>query len=489
MGVPSSVSETPHARAQHSKRHMEVDYDESRMKRSRIEGSCCMPFGQSKASLSAYHARVHQGALNTMSSFHHTNVANQNHSIQAEEISLISESRKTPAILMKDSRFWCGFDLLKKNTSNNAKVITETMKCHPMAALLQLEGMRSLRRMVKSNGGDFGFLIELGAGTIIIDALYNHKESMQIQIIGLDLVRILVILSSDFKRRVGGCPKTIHAIINALARLSSNRHVQQICLSLVSWLVELKEARRIIIEECGVSLILSSMIRFAFDPLVQCNGAAALCWLIHAEGQDATGGILSHSEGTTLLLQILSCYVDNASVYGNFMCILSGILQVATPAGHAETEEYLRLAVLGIRKHKASTKVQRNCLTLIRILLLNHPARHEALIESRCIDDILGTMKIYASDCSIQTESCRVLAHLCDTEKGRSTLLASGCIEAVLNSQMRHSTNSRMQHAAISFHACLLQNEVDEERLAAFGGGTQVISAMFLGVEESQSIQ
>jgi hypothetical protein len=373
--------------------------------------------------------------------------------------------------------------------------ILNAIKAHPRCLLLQLEGCKALRRLVKMEESSSHLFVigERGAVPVLLDALCHHSESLRLQYLGLNILRALSSCSSASRLFISQHATHLSSILNILETRLDDSIISQIGLSLLSWIVEDKSSRATVVQAGGISLVLKAMQHHLLDQCVQCNGSATLCWLIHTGGQEeARDAFLStDTDGVGIILQAMSQYIDSPSVFGNCLCILSG----ACDADQVDGMETMRLAILGMQRHAQSSKVQRNGLTLLRLLTMMDRSgkQHEMFLHLSGLDTILAAMKLHSADAGIQTEACGVLANLVvcttstSTHKVKDVIAASDCMEAILNCQFEHKGNVRVQQAAIWFHNCMLQNaDVGQEALAAFGGGVQVIDAMLLGIGVEQ---
>jgi hypothetical protein len=341
------------------------------------------------------------------------------------------------------------------------------------------------------------------AGQVLPRTLNRHPKSLALQILGLDLLRVLVACRSEERSYIlSQNPQFIATLLPILENHVKDSCIQQIGLSLLSWLVEDGNAKEAVIRDGGVFYILKAMHQHADDQMVQCNGAATLCWLIHTGGQRSVDDFLSsNGEGIKTILQTMSRYIDNPSVFGNCVCILSGVRSsTITSAVVADTEhlvgleEVLEMVVLGMENHIQSSKVQRNCLTWLRLLTNRSPlspiSHEDILLKFKVLEAVAAAMREHSGDAGIQIQACKLLANLsATTTKVRDTLSSSNCIEMVVNSQLEHKSNIRLQQAAIWFHNCMLENQVgQQETVASFGGGgVELVNAMLTGIVRQRS--
>jgi hypothetical protein len=370
--------------------------------------------------------------------------------------------------------------------------ITGAMEEHREELLVQIEGFRALRRWMRTDKAVLSVLGERDRLSIILEAMNHHSGSCQMRYIGLDILWTLACFSAEQRINIANQPKCISSVVRLLEKNLRDCCVQQIGLSLLSWIVEEKNSRDVVIQEGGALHVLRAMQAHPDEQMVQCNGAATLCWLVHTAGSSTSAALASNTEGIATILQAMNRYIGNPMIFGNIACVLSGAL-VADPSredlGHTETA---RLAILGMQLHDRSPKVHRNCLTLLRLLTTTTTTTSTSTVENHSLvlrnaDSIETAMRLYSNDAGIQAEACGLLANLCSTPEAKAELSKSGCMEAVVQCQLEHRGNARVQHAALWFHSYFLHHEnenLDNDTtttIAAFGGGLDVLDSMIAG--------
>ena len=371
--------------------------------------------------------------------------------------------------------------------------IMSAMEQHPYDTTLQIEGCRTLRQWAKMDARKVQVISNRGAGRMLPRALDRHPKSLALQILGLDLLRVLVVCCPKERSYISQNPQFIATLLQILEKHVKDSCIQQIGLSLLSWLVEDGNTKDAVIRDGGVSLILKAMHQHADGQMVQCNGAAALCWLIHTGGQRSIDDFLSNGEGIKTISQTMSRYIENPSVFGNCVCILSSGRSIsAADTEHLAGLEVLGVVVLGMQNHIQSPKVQRNCLAWLRLLTSQSlsSSSHDILLKFEVLEAIAATMREHYGDAGIQIQACNVLADLCATTKVRDILSSLTCIEMVVNSQLEHRSNIRLQQAALWFHNCMLENQMGQENVASFGGGgggVELFNAMLMGIVGQRS--
>jgi hypothetical protein len=250
---------------------------------------------------------------------------------------------------------------------------------------------------------------------------------------------------------------------------------------LLSWIVEEKNCRDIVVEEGVVMYVLKAMQAHQDDQMVQCNGAATLCWLIHTGNPSTTAALAANTDGIATVLQTMDRYIANPFVFGNSACILSGVLIADPTREDIARTETIQLALLGMKLHEHSSKVHRNCLTLLRLLTTDNTENTSLLLDS--INAIHRAMKTHPEDAGIQAEACGVLANICYMEsRARAKLSEAGYIETVVSCQLKHRGNVRVQQAALWFHSCILHDTTENNDVSAFGGGLHIFDSMLTGV-------
>ena len=159
----------------------------------------------------------------------------------------------------------------------------------------------------------------------IISIMKWHSNNIHLQIVCLDLLYLLTTYSQELRVMIASNEHhDLTYILNLMEKESSNnnRHLQQIVLGILSLIAEDEHGRNAIFEEEGMARIISSLLLHIDDPLVQCNGSAVLCWLVHSnEYQQQLQGQSQRLtvELTDFLLEQLSKHMNDSSIFGKFL--------------------------------------------------------------------------------------------------------------------------------------------------------------------------
>ena len=143
--------------------------------------------------------------------------------------------------------------------------------------------------------------------------------------------------------------------------------MQQIGLSLLSWMVESEAARATVVRRGGLMFLLKTMQRHNNDRMVQCNATATLCWLVHNNSGEHTHRQAQNSPSNdtirTVVVRTIDRFMDNPPILGNCICILSGLQPMEEGnviQGVFDETEIIQLALIGMKCHRTVSKVQRN---------------------------------------------------------------------------------------------------------------------------------
>ena len=368
-----------------------------------------------------------------------------------------------------------------------------TMKRFPSCLPLQTEGCLALRRYLKASSVTGGLTSECLA--VLLRALVNHSDSgSYLQHLVMDCLRLA---SRDAKGRLlmaehGQC---IRLIVRVLVATPLDFRLQELGLSLISFLVEDEACRKQIIEHGGVTIIVRSMKNHAANALIQCNATAALGWLVHLDHVEAKAALLATEDAIPTILDICKRYVDNASVFGNCVCILCGVRvgdrEVAEtyPDLGSPTRQLLQM---GMQKNRTALKVQRNCMMLLRLTTESEgeigtldDAQKESYKE--CIRVVVSSMKEFPNESEIQSFACRVLCNLTVNAGTRALIMETdGCINQVVCALDKHKGDAGVLQGTCWFLQAILHAGVeDQPGVTAFGGGISVLRLMLtsLGVK------
>lgn len=359
--------------------------------------------------------------------------------------------------------------------------LINAMKTHIVSTTIIYDACRGLLYWSKK---DECVLQEIGKvqnAAVLIDAL-NHQSSrsLSLRYMILDILKTLVVVCSmEWLQSISSHMDLVGSILRLLKGTTLEAFTQQVGLSILSWVVEDKSSRDIIIKEGGVEYLLDAMKMHTWDDVVQCNAAATLCWIIHVS--DFPNPSRLGPTCLTVVLNTMQRFLNNAKIFANSLCILSGILSLSSreQGFHVPHLQFADLALVGMDLHHTFPKVHRNGLTLLRFLLIHDEESDEICsIVMKNVDVIKNSMKLHGYDSGIQADACEILAHLVSaSEATKETIKESGCIELVVQSQLEHRGDLRLQHNALFFHRCLLRGPLSEAEVS-FGGHTQVLHTM-----------
>ena len=368
-------------------------------------------------------------------------------------------------------------------TRRYVKLFMQAMRVHFTNPMIQYEACRGLLHWMKV---EEQVMKEIGATEnlfLLMKSLEYHSFSLQLRYMILDIVRGIIGSSKEWLQRVATQKDVVASVMRLLKKCISDAYTQQIGLSILSWVIEEKPSRDIVIKEGGVEHLLHAMTVHPLDDAVQCNAAATLCWLIHTSGS-SEGSLLSPS-GLEIVLTTMKRFLYNPMVFGNSVCALSGamVYHSREEGLNLPSRELAELTLLGMKIHRVSPKVHRNGLTLLRFLIINGDESEVGALILKNIDVLKTSMNTHVDDTAIQAEACGILAHL-SSRSGEACVVIkkSGCVEAVVLCQAKHHGHLRVQHNALWFHSCLLRNHEMSPAEVAFGGGLQVLVTMTTGL-------
>jgi hypothetical protein len=334
------------------------------------------------------------------------------------------------------------------------------MKNTPSSLAVQTEACKILQRLVAPPGETLRNTPE--AVNVLASALQHHPDEVNLQCLLLDLIRRVKPNHSDMSR------ETIVAIMETLKHHLDNSCVQQIGLSITAWLAEDDICRPILIEAGGLDSFPETMRHYPTDILIQCNAAAALCWLVHSGGHILA---LFQTRHVATILDTIEAHHDEAAVFGNCICILCGLVDLP------DSPDLVRMVRMGMQTHIESIKVQESCLRWIRF---RDPAVcGDELVQ--CVAVIVEAMQKHAHETDLQAHACEALSSLADASgEIRNCLLEIGAVDVVLRTLSEHRQDERTRRGATWVLTLLLSSGgTPIESVVAFGGGFEAIEILW----------
>ena len=365
----------------------------------------------------------------------------------------------------------------------NDAVVT-AMNSNPQSLQIQIEGCTAVRRYVKSSGS-----LNSSGFSAVLQAVRNHAD-LYLQYLAIDCIRIAC-RHAGSRVSLAEEAGSVQTILRALETNIHDSRLQELGLSLLSYLVEQVSCRKLIFSEGGVNSIIHAMRNHPSNALIQCNGAAAMCWLVHLEHESAKAALLSNPFAIPTILDISKLYVSYASVFGNCVCILCGIRVGDTSVLESYPElgtATRHMVQVGMRKNPEALKVQRNSMMMLRLVteLEDSTAIPDDLMKESyedCIEVISASMKSFPDEIDIQSQGCRALSNLAMNSAVRPMLLSmEGCVNQVTSALMRHKDELSVQQGACWFLHGVMLESVGDEGTAAFRGGIGVLEIMLKGL-------
>eukprot|EP00980_Cylindrotheca_fusiformis_P023421 scaffold10472_cov126-Cylindrotheca_fusiformis.AAC.16 len=374
------------------------------------------------------------------------------------------------------------------NVTRYTESIIRAMRRHSHILVIQEEGCFALRLLLESHPG----AVARGRDDRIaqlLETIHDHSDSKVLRYIGLDIIRVLVQFSSEQRANIG---THLIRILKLLKENLDEYWLQQVGLSLISWIVEEDASRKVLVESEGVLYALQVMQQHPDCPIIQCNSSAVLCWCLHKSTADVRSMFDSRPESTLTILQMMRRFLSNSLIFGNGACILSGLIIANPDRNDLDKGDLIKLSFYGLELHQSSSKVQRNCLTLLRIATnsnQDYNIQQDFVIDN--IEVVMKTMEAYGDDGDLQAEGCGFLGNLMSHyAAAKERISALGCIETVVKCQVKHKKNANVQQQALRFHSLLLEASLvaRSEAPSAFGGGnhdvldTMIIADQTLGI-------
>ena len=299
----------------------------------------------------------------------------------------------------------------------------------------------------------------------------------------LDSLRRVVTSSKNQARQIASEGTVASSLLRLLKENLHDNLTQRCGLSIISWITEERCSRDVLVSEGGIEHLIASMKVHSNDDIVQINGIVSLCWLTYSEDGFRTSDVNANNL-ISIVTATMRRFLGNAMVVGNCICFLIGtLLQQADNRSEAFCGgEITELTLRGMKIHSHSPKVQSNGLTLLRFLMIlgtsDEDSRQVASQVVANLTVIESSMVQHPYHVDIQADACGVLAYLAsESKEARTMIQQSMCVEAVLQSQVRHRSDVRLQQNALWFFSCFQRDEPTEAQLA-FGAGLSVLETM-----------
>jgi hypothetical protein len=333
------------------------------------------------------------------------------------------------------------------------------MKDTPSSLAVQIEASKILQRLVAPHGENLRNTPE--AINVLTSALRHHPDDVNLQCLLLDLIRRVKPNHSDMSR------ETIVAIMKTMKYHLDNSCVQQIGLSIAAWLAEDDICRPLLIEAGGFDSFPETMKHHPTDVLIQCNAAAALCWLIHSGGNNLA---LFQARNVATILDTIQAHHDQAAIFGNCICILCGLVDLP------DSPDLVQTVRRGMQTHIGSAKVQESCLRWVRFR--NPAVCGDELVQ--CVAVILEAMQNHAHEAHLQAHACEALSTLADASPEiRSCLMEIGAVDVILRTLSEHRQDEWTRRGATWVLTLLLSSGgAPMESVVAFGGGFEAIEIL-----------
>jgi len=353
--------------------------------------------------------------------------------------------------------------------TNAVNSILSCMQRHISSISVQIEAAKLLQRIFTENieEADEDKPYTKRSLRVLLNSVQVHAEDVHFQCLAFDLVRRLRNSSSKHVDWLDAAS----VVIQGMTLHPTVAYIQQIGISLVAWLAEDSDSREIIIQAEGAHIIPAIMGFHQADPFIQCNAAAALCYLVRAGGRQ--GRCELDTQYIPIVLDVFKLHRDNPSAFGNCLCLLCGLTHIP------ETEKVMDIVLEGMRKHFYSARVQEGCLRWLRF---RDPLEFEDVFQE-AIPTILKAIRLHPDDIHMQGQAADVLTVVAGIETLRDCLLEHGAVDVVLDMLKHHRGDRRLQDRAIWF--LTLAIPVTPSTLA-FGGGFDVLETIWqsLGGEE-----
>ena len=131
--------------------------------------------------------------------------------------------------------------------------------------------------------------------------------------------------------------------------------------------------------------------------------------------------------------------------------------------GGFNTEKLIPLIFDGMNIHKHSIELNRVCLNLLRLLAIDNSVTQAMIINDFQVSgSIDAIMTRFLEDPIIQIEAFGLLGNVCTSNDTQAILSSSRIMDTLIECQVAHKGNFRVQQAALFF----------QDQILEYSGGT-----------------
>lgn len=355
--------------------------------------------------------------------------------------------------------------------------LLQSMQQHPTSLVVHVEASRSIQRIIvaqqehqvsssRASGAKPNpchLLSSEPVLVILLQSLAAHYCSVALTRVLLDLLRRCQ--STDMTISRWALHRAPPILLQATSHHRHDASILQAALSLLAWFCEDEACRRQIVgKNSACHLLPELMVLHPTDTLVQCNAAAALCWLVHAGPEPLPNEYVPH------FVELVERHVDTASTLGNGVCLMCG---VNTDEHHERIVQ--RIIRVGMSKHIDCAKVQEGCLRWLRFRCV---PRRDIELLTPLIPLVLTAMRKHPMNPHLQAQALEVVTAWAHVPALRTALTDHAVYDLVMSVTVKHHCGSiRIQHMVVWLTTLLVQPRT--AATVAFGGGVGILQELW----------
>jgi len=359
----------------------------------------------------------------------------------------------------------------QKAVMQAAGTVLDSLVLHPKVAVVQEQGLGTMRALACSNPSICEMLTEGDAVAVFLEAMKHHTEECGVQQRGSGALSAIMAGSADHLHAVQIVSKggAVPIILDAMARHAADPLMQRHgCNSLMHLAGETDELRKSINDTKGVQTILGALTAHLEVHDVQAEGFAALAQMCKL---DEARTVLVDSAGIKTVMAGMEAHVSS-SVVGTNGC--SVVRQLAMGGGPLSKEQValgeagVLTAVLGaLQAHTDKPTLLAEANAALRELVVGNAEQQRVAHKQSTTEAVLQAMRGHAGEVTVQQEGAAALWALADScPENQDAACAADGVLPVLQAMGKHP------HAAVLQMQCCgalwaLSNDCMSNRITA----------------------
>lgn len=389
-------------------------------------------------------------------------------------------STRTPAgdrVLGATERI--GLERLRRAGSDYTEIIL-TMSDYSASSFLQQEGLKDLSNLLLSEQ-DQDSLADLGALELIVSAMRNHPNEVELQICGC---RAVWNLSATPTNQVGLVQAgALDALLGAMEEFLDEPEVQEKAMAALSNLGAAEVNLDYLIDKGAVGRIVEAMNRHSEDARVQVKGCTAIINLA-SHDSPIKRRILEAGAGGAVVVSMVM-HPEHSDLQEKALRAIRNLCA-------NNDENKVDLANIGgvdaviraMQVHRDEAGVQEAGAWALSNLALD-PGNRAVIGDSGGIDVVIRAMWVHSDHPGVQEWCCRALWTLAGDPQNRSMIMEVGGISAVINAMQAHVDEGAVQEKGCAVLDALAADTDSKLRIVNEEALDAIVLAMVLHADDS----